>query len=219
VRNIAIACAFLGMALTAPVHADGHAGQKSYAPRDECRSVPGAAAFLDSLAAAVKARDADALVALAAPDIHLDFGGGEGRDELRDRLVNGGEYYGDLWKELGIVLSLGCASEGDGMIALPWYFTQDFGEADAFSTMLAMGPDVKVRASAADDARVIASLNWSTVEVPGDYDVESKFTEVELQGMKRGYVETGKLRSLIDYRLVAERRDEGWRITAFIAGD
>ncbi len=218
-RLIACVAAALGLAMAGPALAGEGGPGMSYAPRDECRSDPGAAAFLDQLGEAVEKRDVDALVALAAPDIHLDFGGGEGRDELRDRFVNGGEYYGDLWKEFSIVLSLGCASEGDGMIALPWYFTQDFGDADVFSTMLAVGPDVKVRASAADDARVIASLNWSTVEVPGDYDFESKFTEVELPGMKRGYVETGKLRSLIDYRLVAERTDEGWQITAFIAGD
>src|SRR5688500_15712645 len=57
-----------------------------FAPRDDCAGIEGADRFRERLAAAVEARDADALVALAADDINLDFGGGTGAAELRTRL-------------------------------------------------------------------------------------------------------------------------------------
>ncbi len=213
------AAAALGLALAAPALAGEDAGGMYYEPQDECRSDASAAAFLDRLARAVEARDADALVALASEDVHLDFGGGEGREELRARLEGGEEYYGDLWKELATILTLGCASADDGLIMLPWYWGQDFGELDPFSTMLAIRPKVDVRQAPSRDARVIATLEWDPVELAADYDPEAEFVEVVLPNQKRGFVETGTLRSMIDYRLIAEKADAGWQISAFIAGD
>ncbi|MFN6936274.1 MAG: hypothetical protein ACK4NZ_14120, partial [Tsuneonella sp.] len=57
-----------------------------YAPRDECTDVKGSGEFRTALAKAVQARDADALIGLAAKDVKLDFGGGSGTAELRKRL-------------------------------------------------------------------------------------------------------------------------------------
>jgi len=209
----------LGLAFASPALAVADGAGGSYEPRDECRADPGAAAFLDALAAAVDARDSAALVALAADDVHLDFGGGEGKDELRARLDGKVEGYGDLWPELATILSLGCADDGDRMITLPWYFAQDFGDRDEFSTMLVIKPPAKVRAAPDYDAEPVATLRWDVVEVPGDYNPEANFTEVVLPDRSRGYVETAALRSLIDYRLVAEKTDGGWKIIAFVAGD
>jgi hypothetical protein len=62
-------------------------------------------------------------------------------------------------------------------------------------------------------------LHWDAVETPGDCDPEANFTEDFLPDQSRGYVETVALRSLIDYRLSAEKSDGGWKILAFIAGD
>ena len=36
---------------------------------------------------------------------------------------------------------------------------------------------------------------------------------------KEGYVATDKVRSLLDYRLLATKVNNEWRITAFLAGD
>src|SRR5690349_313950 len=89
-----------------------------FAPRDGCSEVEGAAAFRRQLAAAVEARDADALIALAAPDVKLDFGGGAGSAELRSRLAD--KNY-DLWGEFDALVELGCAANEEGGITLPWY--------------------------------------------------------------------------------------------------
>ena len=82
-----------------------------YAPRDTCGDLKGADAFRQDLAVAVEARDVDALVALAAEDVKLDFGGGAGRAELRKRL-SGGDW--DLWDELDKLLMLGCSANSQG---------------------------------------------------------------------------------------------------------
>jgi hypothetical protein len=216
-RGVITAAILLAMA--APVIACETPPRQSFAPRDECRSDAGAGAFLDALAKAVQAHDADALAAMSAEDVKLDFGGGEGRDELRARLTGGEEYYGDLWRELAILLSLGCASEDKGVLTLPWYFSQDFAPRDPFDTMLAIRPGVPLLAKPDPSGEVIARLDWDVVEQVGDYDPEAQFLEVVLSDQSRGFVETGALRSLIDYRLIAEETAEGWRIAAFIAGD
>ena len=38
------------------------------------------------------------------------------------------------------------------------------------------------------------------------------------EGVK-GYIETGKLRSLLDYRLLATRRNGKWSVVSLVAGD
>src|SRR5688500_628335 len=87
-----------------------------WAPRDDCAEIEGADRFRQRLAAAVEGRDADALVALAAEDIQLDFGGGEGTAELRARL-DAPDY--DLWDELDELMGLGCAANEQGGITIP----------------------------------------------------------------------------------------------------
>src|SRR5678810_336000 len=54
-----------------------------YAPQDECGEVEGAGAFRDRFVDAVRARNTDALVTLAAADIKLGFDGADGAGELR----------------------------------------------------------------------------------------------------------------------------------------
>ena len=66
------------------------------APRDDCGSIEGATQFRQTLSRAVKAKDVDALAALVAPDVKLDFAGGGGTPELRKRLAENDV----LWAEL-----------------------------------------------------------------------------------------------------------------------
>src|SRR5262245_38505574 len=86
-------------------------------PRDECQAEPGALEFREKLTAAVLAQDADAVVALSASNIMLDFGGGAGAAEFRKRL---GEPDRVLWKALANLLPLGCALGEDGSLTMPW---------------------------------------------------------------------------------------------------
>jgi hypothetical protein len=186
-----------------------------WAPRDTCAEVEGSGSFRERLAVAVEARDADALVALAAEDIKLDFGGGEGKAELRKRLEDDSR---NLWDELDALIALGCSANEQGGITIPWYFDQDMGAIDPFMGMLVMGEDVPVYAGADPNSARRATISWDVVEI-ASLDPESPRQRVELPDDSVGFIATDKLRSLIDYRLIASSRNGRWRITSLVAGD
>lgn len=187
-----------------------------YAPRDECAEVPGAPEFRARLSAAVKARDADALLALAAPDIQLDFGGGSGTAELRKRL---GDPAYDLWDELDTLVALGCAKSAGGGITLPWYFAQDFGELDVLNAIIVTGEDVPLRETADKAGPVIAAVSWDAVTLVGRFAPEAAFHRVKTRDGKVGFIAADKLRPIAGYRVIASSRDGKWSMTSLVAGD
>lgn len=188
-----------------------------YAPQDECTREPGFAAFRKTLVSAIRARDAQALAALAAPDIRLDYGGGSGTEELKRRL---GSTDGPLWQELDAILPLGCAMQS-GLAAMPWVFWNVPDRIDSYSAMLVLGDDTPLLDKAGGTgARTIETIGWGIVGIdPLGFDPKARFTRVTLNAGTKGWVATASLRSLLDYRLIAEPRGGRWRITAFIAGD
>lgn len=195
--------------------ANASARLESYPPRDECARLPGFPAFRAKLFAAVQARDSAALVALADPVIHLDFGGGAGADEFRRRLDTADT---PLWDELAALGTLGCAAD-KGVATLPWIFARVPAAVDPYRTMLVTGAGVPLRAKSGAAAAVVRRLDWSLVEVSGQgFDAKAPFTAV-LAGGTPGFVATARLRSIVGYRLIADRSGGEWRISAFVAGD
>lgn len=186
----------------------------TYQPQDDCAKAPGWPAFRKSLVSAVRARDGDALTALASPDVTLDYGGGSGVSELQKRLADPDR---KLWAELDALLPLGCAVEG-GLAAMPWVFWNVPDDADSYTAMIVTGSDVPLRDG--PKGKELGNVGWFIVNIdPMAYQPDAKTTPVTLDNGDRGWVETAKLRSLLDYRLIAEPKDDGWQITAFIAGD
>ena len=190
--------------------------QGEFAPRDECGDIPGAAAFRSQLADAVRTRDADKLVALTAPDVKLDFGGGNGTAELRARLADQDL---DLWGELETVLGLGCAPGEAGGVTLPWHFAQDYGARDPMMTMIVLGEDVPAFAAADRSAQPVARLSWDAVELAGGLKPSAPVQQVRLADDRTVFVASDKLRSVIDYRLSATSRDGKWSVISLVAGD
>ncbi|MCW1382460.1 hypothetical protein OLX02_06465 [Novosphingobium sp. KCTC 2891] len=188
-----------------------------YAPRDECAAQPGWPAFRARLGDAVKARDGAALAALAAQDVTLDYGGGHGRDELASRLVDPATGAA-LWADLARILPLGCAAR-DELAVMPWYFWNVPEDLDPGTAMLATGPSVPLRQRPAPDAPDVAALSWEMVTLAPGFDPAARFTQVETADGRKGYVETASLRSVLARRIIAERKDGEWRVTAVVAGD
>ena len=195
-----------------------------YAPRDECGEVAGAGKFLASLRGAVTARDADALVALTADDVILDFGGGEGHAQLRDQLAADD---GAFWQVLDEVLALGCASDGEAQLTLPWFFAQEIGE-DPYSSYIVLGQKVTLHSAAAADAPELAQISWDVVEQLPDHRSYPGFAHVTWRNpdaistenpFVEGFVAEEKLRSLIDYRIIVSSRNGRWSIVSMVAGD
>lgn len=199
----------VGDATPTPALADG-----KYAPRDDCGKIEGADVFRQRLALAVKARDAEGVAVLAAEDVKLDFGGGAGRAELIARLDNPD---GKLWGELDALLALGCAENDQGGITLPWYFEQDI-PLDPYKAMIVTGEEVPLLLGPDPKSQQLATIDWDAIELMDGLKTEQPFQHVRL-GDKEGYVETTKLRSVIDYRLSASSRNDRWRITSLVAGD
>ncbi|MFA6218412.1 MAG: hypothetical protein WC692_01395 [Erythrobacter sp.] len=207
--------AAMAFALAAPASA------RSLAPRDECGAITGADAFRMALATAVANRDEAMLLPLFAPDVLLDFGGGSGRELLRERL-NDPDYR--LWEELERLLPLGCAKGSDEGVVMPWLWAQDIDEDDAFAVLYVTGANVPVYRSPSGDV-VIARLSWSLVGWSA-YLEQQEEPEGATRGAVRladgstGYIEKDMARSLLDYRLIVSRTDNGiLQVTVFIAGD
>jgi len=190
-------------------------GTGRFAPRDECPKVEGAAAFRSRLAAAVRERDDEALVALAADDIKLDFGDGAGSAELRRRLADPNWR---LWDELEKLLALGCAANAQGGITIPWIADQEMPVARPDAAMLVTGENVPVHSAPDAAAPQIGTVSWDVVVIdtlrPGE-----PFQQVALPDGNLGFIATDALRSLLDYRLTASSRNGKWSITSFLAGD
>ncbi len=191
-----------------------------WAPRNECNNLPGAMDFLASLQAAIDTRDADALVELAAEDVKLDFGGGAGHKELR-ALLSAED--GAHWEMLAKLLELGCAASDETSLTLPWYFSQSI-PVDPYMGAIVTGEDVPLYSEPSSSAEVAATISWDAVEqlpstTAGETFSHVRWTDPDGGEATEGYIAKTSLRSIIDYRLIANRRNNRWRITALIAGD
>jgi len=186
------------------------------APRNECSQQPGADAFLKALSDVVAKRDAVALTKLVSPKIKLDFGGGAGTDELRERLALPQR---SLWDELDDLMRLGCSANEEGVLTLPWYFAQDLGDTDPYAAMIVTGNDVALHDEPAEVADTIDKVSWDVVELVDGLEPGRGFEHVRTRGGKTGYIASGSLRSVIDYRLIANRVTGKWQVTALVAGD
>lgn len=187
-----------------------------FAPRDDCSGVPGAAEFRRSLAAAVLDRDADAVAALALPEVRLGFGDDDGRERLRERLREDDD---GLMDELGRVLKLGCAVDSQGGLTMPWYFAQELGDIDSYGAAFVTGENVPVLSKPDPQSATVESLSWELVELTEGLDPAWAYAPVKTPDGRTGFVSTANLRSLIDYRLLAVREGGDWRISAILSGD
>lgn len=203
-------------------------------PIDEAHEVPSFAAWRDSLAEAVDSRDTEAVVAMAAPDILLSFGGHAGRETLRHWLIGApdepwrGEPY---WRELESVLALGGGwmDLGDGTrhFCAPYTFVSYPEDLDPYSTVLFIREDAQLYEGPATEELPVATVGFAIAEViawvaaaeePGTpYWVEVRTLD---EHHHQGYAVSTDFRSPVDYRACFTEADDGsWTWDLFVAGD
>src|SRR5690606_19658044 len=103
-------------------------------------------------------------------------------------------------------------------LTIPWYFDQAIGGVDPYMGMIVTGEDVPVFKSPEEDAEAVTALSWDVIEI-ASFQPDEAFQKVETTDGEQGYIATDKLRSLIDYRLLASSRNGTWRIVSLVAGD
>ena len=188
-------------------------------PVDECSTDASFVAFRTALNEAVDRRDRDALLALVADNIEVDFGGGAGRNHFAQTWELDRPADSRLWDELGQALRLGCVRDPEGGYFIsPSFSAEELENADPFETALAIRPGTEFLAAIAHTGGVVALLDWDVVTVP-DWDFEAPWQRVVLGDGHTGYVRTQDLRSLLDYRAFFGRVNGEWRLVTFIAGD
>ena len=193
-------------------------------PVEQCRDDRDFSRFRRELESSVAKRDLGRLTPLMAPGIRLSFGSAVSDPDFRlhRRSEAGGEglWQNALWDELEKVMRLGCATARDGAgneyRAWPAMFiTGD--RFDGYETWVSL-PGAVQRRLPRKGAPIVQRLPpWTVLHEIGDGTMP--YIEVRTPKGRRGFVARSELRSLIDYRLVAQRRDGDWRITAFVAGD
>jgi len=200
------------LVLIAPAHAE------HLAPRNDCRHLAGFEQFERALVTAVANRYTPMLKPIVDPNVHLDFGGGSGWDELVRRLDDPER---NLWSELSKVLALGCGSTAEDELSYPWLWSQDLGIDDPFSSFVALGDAVPLRKEPSSDAPILRNLNWEAVRLIGPYNGDQTFLQVRTRRGETGFVAFDRLRAEIDYRLLAVRNKQTstWQVTNFVAGD
>jgi hypothetical protein len=183
--------------------------------RDEAPRRPDFVAFRRTLMSAVKRRDVDAVVAIAAPDICLSFGGSVGQDELRRLLAESPEH----WEILHTLLSLGGGWEGPDSFTAPYVSASWPQEHDSFEERAIVGSRVRVRAEPRLDAAVLVLLTECIVQVVQTAESREGWVPIGLGSKRIGYVSDRHIRSPIDYRAGFEFKERRWRMTSFLAGD
>jgi Bacterial SH3 domain len=213
-KSIGIALVAI-MALTTTAHA---APAKVIPPKDECLAIDGYFDLRQNFEGIVKRRDAKALSAMIAPTISWSFGGEGGKDAfLKSWKMETGKA-SPIWAELDQIVRLGCFSQGPDNPTMPHFFGQDTGTASPGGAALVLGPAVNLRAQPNTSSASLRKINWevvTTLEVSAD----ELWTKVQTADGKTGYIRNDYLRGDLDYRIGFERKDKGWVVSFFIAGD
>lgn len=166
----------------------------------------------------IKRRDVAALLTAVSDDIIATFGSeGEGKREFVATWGLNRPTGSRLWSELSKALALGCAKSGDALVS-PSIIAQIDPMTDGYKAFLATVPGTALRKAANDSAPVVATLDWDLLMLE-DRDADKGWLALTLADGRSGFVRTDRVRSVIDYRAVFERRNGQWLMTTFVAGD
>ena len=214
-KSIGIAIAAI-MAFTASAHA---APAKMIPPKDECLAIDGYFDLRQNFEGIVKRRDAKALTAMVSPVISWNFGGEEASKAAfaKNWKLETGKV-SPIWTELDQIVRLGCFSQGPDNPTMPHFFGQDTGAESPGQAALVLGPAVNMRAQPNTSSASLRKINWEVV-TSVEASADGLWTKVKTADGKTGYIRNDYLRGDLDYRIGFERKDKGWVISFFIAGD
>jgi len=183
-------------------------------PIDQCKGDASFSRFLAGLRRTVARKDRAAFLALLAPDVLVDFGGGTGPKAFEDQWKFDPTEYGNLWDQLGTMLKMGCAKDGGSRIipSLPMQVEQDI----AFEWVVIL-PGAKLYKMADELSPKPQTIPWTVATVTSRES--DTMTGVRLPDGREGYIPDDLVYEPVGYRMIIEKRRGKWMITAFVAGD
>lgn len=193
-------------------------------PFDQAPQNPAFQQYRDVLLESVRARDLEAVLRAAAPDILLSFGGDEGRQTLRQMLEGTwlleAEHY---WRELEEILANGGGFDQEGGFNAPYWFAAEPplpDDADWYNLLYVIGDKVRLRAGPGTDHPVLASLSYELVFLE-QYREGALWIQIRRQDGQSGWMHADYLRSPIGYRAgFSQVEGSGdWLMQYFLAGD
>ncbi len=170
------------------------------------------AAFKKDLEAAVKKKDGAFVRGILDPKAQAGFGSSESAKEFEKELpfTEGSA----LWPTLEAVLSKGCARSGREFVC-PWLAGKAPEDVDWF-THSVLGKDVMLRATAADEGKVVATRSDEIVK---GVATSERWVKIETAGGVTGHVLATQLDSPVATRAFFKKSAKGWKLTFLGAGD
>lgn len=209
VRRIALALALLLL-----IPSPAAAFPARIPPIDQCKGDPGFTKFLAGLKHTAAKKDRAALLALLAPDVLVNFGGGTGPKAFEEEWKFEPLEPGNVWDQLETMLKMGCAKDGGSQIipSLSMQVEQDV----AFEWVVIL-PGAKLYKAVGELSPRPQTMAWTVATVTSR--VSDTMTGVRLPDGREGYIPDDLTYEPIGYRMIIEKHGGKWMITAFVAGD
>ena len=175
-------------------------------PVEECKGDPAFDSVRAEFAAAVKARDARRLAALASADVLMDEEGYyKGPASLVD-LMNG-ERGPDYWRDLQPVPEGGCSAGDDGRV-LPSFLPRLVGGDEP---MIVAGAREPIRAGPDADSKILGYARWEWVD-HNFADSGPFYWHVRLRSGRTGYIRSERIYSTYSPYAEFRRSDGKWQL-------
>lgn len=205
---------------------------KTFKPIDESKKNAALRKTLNDLLTVIKNKDLDGLKPFLDANILVSLGGEKGWNDFLDFWkLKANPENSMVWQELKNAITLGGTFDkrNPNAYTTPYLFlTFDY---DAYEYAAITGDKVNIRDKPTTKSKVIAQLNYDVVKIFQNDANYSQFQEkigdethywfkIQMADGKTGYVWGKFCRMAIDYRATFSKvRDEGWKMTSFVAGD
>ncbi len=221
---------FIIITLIFGVSINSYAQERYLKPVDEGKKDSSFNVFRENLIKAVKKKDKKTLINSLDPNIKVSFGGDGGIADFK-KFWEIDKPSSKLWDELLKVLSNGgtfstISGLKDKQFCAPYSFLSFPEDLDAFEHNVIFGNNVRLRSKPDLSSEIITQLSYNIVKIDFENSVKSAGNEevyewykINTLGNKTGFVSAEFVRSPIDYRACFEKKNNKWKMTAFVAGD
>jgi hypothetical protein len=185
-------------------------------PIETCGTDPDFVKFRAALRRAVANKDREVFLKLLSPKVLVNFGGASGPEAFAAQWDFDPGSHG-IWDLLKTMVGLGCARSGKARI-IPSLIVQlePYADEDLFDAVLIL-PGAKLYKETGVESANPSTVAWTVAPVTsraGDL-----VTGVRLLDGREGFISDDELYEPLGYRMVIEKLDGRWMITAFVAGD